>query len=188
MAETRSAAAVGSTAPAAVRAPRPGPGAWLGQFVLYGLFAATIGVFSQWPPYRHLEADRAVIKLSFTRVGKPVGDCRALTEAELARLPPNMRAPTVCPRERSPITVEVDVGGVTVLRRSAQPTGLSRDGAAAIYERLVVPAGEQRIAVRLSDDARARDAGYRRETSVTLAPGQVLVIDFDAEKGGITFQ
>jgi len=52
----------------------------------------------------------------------------------------------------------------------------------------VVPAGEQRIAVRLSDDVRARDAAYRREATVTLAPGQVLVIDFDAEKGGITLQ
>jgi hypothetical protein len=165
-----------------------GPGAWFGQLLLYGLFALAIGVFSQWPPYRHLGSNEALIKLSFTRVGKPVGDCRTLSADELARLPPNMRAPTVCPRERSPVTVEVDIGGVNVLKRSAPPTGLSKDGAAALYERLVVPAGEQRIAVRLSDDVRARDAAYRREATVTLAPGQVLVIDFDAEKGGITLQ
>jgi len=165
-----------------------GARAWLGQVLLYGLFALAIGVFSQWPPYRHLGRNEALIKLSFTRVGKPVGDCRTLSADELARLPPNMRAPTVCPRERSPVTVEVDIGGVNVLKRSAPPTGLSKDGASALYERLVVPAGEQRIAVRLSDDVRARDAAYRREATVTLAPGQVLVIDFDAEKGGITLQ
>jgi hypothetical protein len=165
-----------------------GARAWLGQVLLYGLFALAIGVFSQWPPYRHLGRNEALIKLSFTRVGKPVGDCRTLSADELARLPPNMRAPTVCPRERSPVTVEVDIGGVNVLKRSAPPTGLSKDGASALYERLVVPAGEQRIAVRLSDDVRARDAAYRREATVTLVPGQVLVIDFDAEKGGITLQ
>jgi hypothetical protein len=165
-----------------------GPRAWLGQVLLYGLFALAVGVFSQWPPYRHLGRDEALIKLSFTRAGKPVGDCRTLSADELARLPPNMRAPTVCPRERSPVTVEVDIGGVNVLKRSAPPTGLSKDGASALYERLVVPAGEQRIAVRLSDDVRARDAAYRREATVTLVPGQVLVIDFDAEKGGITLQ
>jgi len=51
-----------------------------------------------------------------------------------------------------------------------------------------VPAGEHRIAVRLSDDVRARDHAYQREATVTLAPGQVLVIDFDAGKGGITLQ
>lgn len=168
--------------------PHLSPGAWLGQALLYGLFALAIGVFSQWPPYRHLGSHEALIKLSFTRVGKPVGDCRTLSAEELARLPPNMRAPTVCPRERSPVTVEVDIGGVNVLKRSAPPTGLSKDGASALYERLVVPAGEHRISVRLSDDVRARDAGYRHEATVTLAPGQVLVIDFDAGKGGITLQ
>jgi len=169
-------------------APPPGPRAWLGQVVLYGLFALAIGVFSQWPPYHHLDADQALIKLSFTHVGKPVGDCRTLTAEELARLPPNMRAPTKCPRERSPVTVEVDLGGANVLRREAPPTGLAKDGASAVYERLVVPAGEHRIAVRLSDDVRARDHAYQREATVTLAPGQVLVIDFDAGKGGITLQ
>lgn len=162
--------------------------AWGGQLLLYGLFALAIGVFSQWPPYRHLGAGQALIKVSFSRVGKPVGDCRALTEAELARLPPNMRAPTSCPRERSPVKVQVDIDGVTLLDRTAPPTGLAKDGASAVYERLVVPAGERHLLVRLSDDVRARDAGYRREARVSLAPGQVLVIDFDAEKGGITLQ
>ncbi len=174
---------------AAPRNPaRLGPGAWLGQLLLYGLFALAIGVFSQWPPYRHLQPDQALIKLSFTRVGKPVGDCRTLSADELARLPPNMRAPTSCPRERSPVTVQVDLDGRTVLQRVAPPTGIAKDGAAAVYERLVVPAGEHQIAVRLSDDVRARDAAYRHESRVTLVPGQVLVIDFDAAKGGITLQ
>lgn len=165
-----------------------GPAAWAGQLALYGLFALAIGVFSQWPRYHPLDPGQALVKLSFTRVGKPVGDCRTRSEAELAKLPPNMRSTTVCPRERSPITVQVDVDGVRALDRSAPPSGLSRDGASAIYERLSVPAGERRITVSLSDDVRAREAPYRRDATVRLAPGQVLVIDFDAEKGGITLQ
>ena len=169
-------------------APPLGPRAWLGQVLLYGLFALAIGVFSQWPPYRHLGPDEALIKLSFTRVGKPVGDCRTLKPDELAKLPPNMRAPTVCPRERSPLTVELALDGTTVLERTAPPTGLSKDGASAVYERLVVPAGDHRIAVRLSDDVRARDAAYVHEATVKLEPGQVLVIDFDAANGGITLK
>jgi hypothetical protein len=169
-------------------ARRLGPAAWAGQLALYGLFAAVIGVFSQWPVYRPLDPGQALVKLSFTRVGKPVGDCRKPSQAELARLPPNMRPTEICPRERSPIEVQVEIDGARVLARSAPPTGLAKDGAAAMYERLVVPAGERRIAVRLSDDVRARATPYRRETTVTLAPGQILVIDFDAEKGGITFQ
>ena len=162
--------------------------AWAGQVLLYALFALAIAVFSQWPPYHPIGADQALIKVSFTHAGKPVGDCQPLSEAERERLPPNMRAPMRCPRERSPVIIEVDVGGIKLLERTAPPSGLSRDGASALYQRLVVPAGEQRIAVRFSDDVRARDKAQLRKATVTLAPGQVLVIDFDAEKGGITLQ
>jgi len=164
------------------------PRAWAGQLLLYALFAAVIGVFSRWPVYHPIGTDQALIKVSLTHAGKPIGDCRAQTEAELAKLPPNMRAPMTCPRERSPVTVEVDINGVAALRRAAPPSGLSRDGASALYQRIVVAAGEQHIAVRVNDDARRPDFAYRREQTVRLAPAQVLVIDFDAEHGGITLQ
>ena len=162
--------------------------AWAGQIVLYGLFALAIGVFSHWPSYRHLAPDRALIKLSLVHAGKPVGDCRQQTAEELAKLPPNMRAPTRCPRERSPVTVELDIDGAAAARIIAPPSGLSRDGASALYRRLPVAAGERLIQVRLRDDNRSQAFAYTAERRLTLAPAQVLVIDFDAERGGITLQ
>lgn len=172
----------------AAPAARTTPGAWLGQFVLYALFAAAIGVFSQWPRYHPIGPGEALIKVSFVHTGKPIGDCRAQSAEELARLPPNMRAPQVCPRERSPVQLTLAVNGRQLLQREAPPSGLKRDGASAMYAKLTVPAGEQRIAVMLSDDVRARDAGLKREAVLTLAPGQVLVIDYDSASGGITLQ
>lgn len=180
-----------STEPSVNAIPRSGPAGparWLGQLLLYGLFALVIGVFSQWPSYHPIGADEALIKVSVARLGKPVGECRRLSDAELAELPPNMRDPVRCPRERSPLSMEVHVNGAQALKRVAEPGGLSRDGAAAIYERLVVPAGEQRIRVRFNDDVRPGARTYEHESSVTLEPGQVLVIDFDAEKGGVVLQ
>ena len=162
------------------------PLAWIGQAVLYGLFALVIGVFSAWPAYRHLAADRALIKVSFSHQGKPVSECREATAEELAKLPPNMRAPRICPRERSPITVELDLDGARAVHHVAPPSGLSRDGASAFYRRIEVPAGSHRIAVRIKDDVRSAGFDYAREASVTLAPAQILVIDFDPGKGGIT--
>ena len=56
---------------------------------------------------------------------------------------------------------------------------------------LLIPqwaAGTHRIAVRLKDSAGTGGFDYEREQDVKLAPGQILVIDFDAEKGGITLQ
>jgi hypothetical protein len=81
-----------------------------------------------------------------------------------------------------------DIDGLPAVRHVAQPSGLSRDGASAVYQRLSVPAGEHRIAVRLKDSAGSGGFDYQREQTVKLAPAQILVIDFDAEKGGITLQ
>lgn len=164
------------------------PAAWLGQLLLYAAFALVIGVFSGWPPYRHLAADQALIKLSFSHTGKPVSDCRAQTPEELARLPPNMRAPVRCPRERSPIVVELDVDGAAVYRHAAQPSGLSRDGASSVYHRLALVAGVHRVSVRMKDDTRSAGFDHVREDTVRLAPAQILVIDFDTATQKITLQ
>jgi hypothetical protein len=164
------------------------PLAWVGQAMLYALFALIIGVFSRWPSYSLLAPGDALIKLSFTHASKRVAECRELTPEELAKLPPNMRAPTKCGRERAPVRVEVDVDGAPAFRHVATPSGLSRDGASSVYERMNVPAGTHRIAVRLKDSAGGSAFDYERTQVVTLAPAQILVIDFDAEKGGITLR
>ena len=85
----------------------------LGQVLLYALFAVVIGVFSRWPAYQPLAPDQAMIKLSFSHHGKPVSECRQASAAELAKLPPNMRAPLRCPRERSPVTIELIMAGLS---------------------------------------------------------------------------
>ncbi|HNR22493.1 MAG TPA: hypothetical protein PKL49_05665 [Steroidobacteraceae bacterium] len=161
---------------------------WAGQAMLYVAFAVVIGVFTRWPSYQHLPEDHALVKLSLIHHGQRLEACRRLDPEELAKLPPNMRAPVSCPRERSPILVEVDVDGVTVLRQTAQPAGMSRDGAASVYQRFEVPAGTHRFDVRLRDSARTEGFDFQLSDTVDLRPAQVLVIDFSAEKGGITLQ
>lgn len=158
------------------------------QVLLYATFAAALAVFSGWPAYAHLAPDRALIRLSITHAGQRLGDCRPLTPEELAKLPPNMRAPTRCPRERAPVTVEVDIDGALAHRQVAQPSGLARDGAAAIYQRIEVGAGAHRIAVRLKDGATGAGFDYTGEAVVTLAAAQVLVIDFDPGARRITIR
>lgn len=161
--------------------------AWVGQVLLYALFALVIGVFSRWPSVHPLPAGQALVKVSFVHHGQRVAECRQLSADELAKLPPHMRAPMQCERERAPVTIEIDVDGAMAFRKVAAPAGLSKDGASAVYQRLPVPAGVHRFTVRMKDSAAGSAFDYTREHTVTLQPGQVLVIDFDAEKGGITF-
>ncbi|MEO7937271.1 MAG: hypothetical protein ABIR55_01465 [Burkholderiaceae bacterium] len=165
-----------------------GPVAWLGQGLLYGLFACIIGVFSTWPPYHYLADDQALIKLSFNHQGQVVADCRTVSAEELSKLKPTMRKTTICPRERSPITVELDIDGKQVLHQVAQPSGLSRDGASTTYHRLVVPAGSHTLVVRLKDDVRSVGFDHARTAVVTLRPAQILVIDYEPGEGGITLR
>ena len=161
---------------------------WLGQGLLYGLFAVIIGVFSTWPPYHYLSGDQAIIKLSFNHQGQIVADCREVSAEELAKLKPTMRKTRICPRERSPITVELDIDGTMVLRDVAEPSGLSRDGSSTTYHRLQVPAGDHKLVVRLKDDVRSAGFNHERKGTVTLKPAQILVIDFEPGEGGITFK
>ncbi len=164
------------------------PLAIAGQVVLYAAFATFIAIFSTHPQYRTLAPDQALVKLSFSHAGQLAHDCRNRSAEELAKLSPNMRAPMECPRERSPVTVELELDGKTLARASAPPSGLSRDGASTWYERYAVPAGKHEVSVKLNDSARVNGFNYSREEHVELRPGQVLVVDFNPEKGGILIQ
>lgn len=160
----------------------------VGQVLFYGLFAVIIGYFSTAPKYTHLEPDTSLIKLSFSYHGEPVGECHERTPEELAKLAPNMRKLTVCPRERSPIKVKIDLDGKQLFEGVAPPAGLSKDGTSTIYKRFEVPSGEHMLSVRMNDNARIKDYNLVREEKVLLKPAQILVIDLRRDHGGIFFE
>jgi len=159
-----------------------------GQVAAYAAFIGALGYFSDSPAYRHLPPDQAVVKLSVHHATQPVGECRQRSAEELANMPPNMRLPMECPRERSPLRVVLEVDGVTRFDERIVPPGLSRDSATGLYRRLALPAGEHRLAVRMNDNVRDPAFAYHAQEQVNLAPGQVLVIQFDASKGGFLFK
>ncbi|MCR4300222.1 MAG: hypothetical protein NUV51_01290 [Sulfuricaulis sp.] len=161
---------------------------YIGQGLFYGLFVAVIGYFSVAPAYVHFPADQALIKVSFSHAGQPLEECRARTAEELEQLPPNMRIPMQCGRERSPVTFELELDGKSIYRAELRPRGLSHDGASTVYQRFPVPAGRHRLRARLKDSVRVQDFNYTREADVTVVPGQVFVVDFNARAGGFVFK
>lgn len=158
-----------------------------GQVLAWAAFAAVIGVFSTWPAYRQLSPDNALVKLSFSHGAQRKLECRERSEAELARLAPNMRAKLDCPRERANVLVELDMDGRPLYRLEARPSGLRGDGPSVAYRRLEIPAGRHHFRARLSDTA---DGVFNHtgEATVELAPGAVLVVDFVASTGGFKFR
>lgn len=157
----------------------------LGQALLYGLFAATIGLLSGWPALRQLADDEALLRLSFTHPGRLIADCRARSTEEMAKMPANMRQVQDCPRERSAVRVQLELDGTMLVDEAFAPGGLRRDGAAAAYRRMAIGAGRHSLRVRLNDDVRVADFMYERDQDIDVRPGQVVLVDFAADQGGI---
>ncbi len=156
---------------------------YLGQGFAYALFILVLGYFSTSPVYTHMPPDYALVKLSFNHAAQRKQPCRERTDAELAKLAPNMRVRKDCPRERSDVVVELEMDGKQLYHVILPPPGLSHDGAASLYRRLPVPAGDHRFVARLKDKAEG-DFSFVREENVMLAAGRVMVIDFKADVPG----
>lgn len=149
------------------------------------LVIAVGALLSFWPAWQSVPDNAALLRLSFAHSGLRV--CRDRTPDELAALAPNMRAAQVCERRRAPVRIELDLDGVPVLARDLAPSGLAGSGPSRVYERLVLPAGEYQIALRLRDDPAAEGFAYSAQRAITLAPGQNLAIDFRGETGEFIF-
>jgi hypothetical protein len=157
------------------------------QLVLYVPLMAAIGYFSSFPKFTQVPENQALLRLSLVHAAERLHECRTRTPEELAKLAPNMRAALECPRERAPVRVEIELDGQVVYRSEERPAGLKRDGAAAVYHRMTVPAGSHRIVARLRDRA-SGDFNFVREQTLDLAAGASLVIDFSAAQGGFVFK
>jgi len=157
------------------------------QVLLYVAFGAAIGYFSSRPTFEVMPPDQALVRLSFSHGAKPVAPCRERSDEELAKLPPNMRVKLECPRERAPVKVEVEMDGKPLYAIVAAPAGIRRDGASTVYRRLPVAAGRHVFKARLSDLPDGK-FDYTAEEVVELAPGRVLLIDFNAGQGGFLFR
>jgi hypothetical protein len=154
-----------------------------GQIIALAAFAGFVGYFSHAPAYQHRPPEVAVVKLSLTHPGQRLADCHRRTPEELARLAPNMRAKMDCPRGRHSVSIALEVDGRPLYAVTANPAGITSDGAARIYERFDIPAGPHRFVVRMNDGLE-----HRAEHLATLVPQQVFVVGFDEEDGHFSFR
>jgi hypothetical protein len=156
------------------------------QLVLYLPLMVLIGYFSTLPRYHVTAPEEALVRVSFSHAAQRLQACRQRTDAELAKLPPNMRLREDCPRERAPTHFQLEIDGQVMVDRMIAPSGLSRDGPATLYARLTVPAGRHSFLARLNDSP-APGFSHSAEATVDLKPGDAVVIDFQASKGGFIF-
>jgi len=152
---------------------------YIGQAIGYALFAAVVGLLSIWPTYTMLGPQEAILSLSFSHAGERVGECRTLTQQELNELPPNMRKPSECPRERYPVFVTLSSGDRLLYADTLQPSGLWKDGKANVYQRVRIPSGNHRVVVGMNDAGDTRMLTHNAIFDIEVQPGQNRVLTFD---------
>jgi len=158
------------------------------QVVNYSVFMLLVWYFSAAPSYTQLAPDQAVVTVAFAHAGKRREECRELSAEELAKLPPNMRAPMDCPRERSPVTVELLLDGELLVEEVVQAPGIYNDLGIDVYRSIKVPAGEHMLAVRMNDNVRVEGPTFTHEETVNLEPAQLLVVNFNSDTGRFFLQ
>ena len=151
------------------------------QALNYTVFMGIVWYFSFSPPFQQLTPDQAVVTLALAHAGERREDCRTLTPAEMAKLPPNMRLATDCPRERSPISIELLLDGKSVIKEVANPPGLYSDQGVDIFKSMKIPAGEHNLSIIMNDNVRVEGPTYTHKQKVILKPAQMLLIDFNSD-------
>jgi hypothetical protein len=135
-----------------------------------------------------IDQGQAMVSLSFSYAAPRIGECRKLTQDELNQLPPNMRKPEDCPRERLPIRVVFSSNGDTLYEATKSPTGLWKDGSANVYRRLTVEGGNQRLFIGMNESGQSPEFDYSLEQEVDLAAGEHLVVEFDDIRKSFVFR
>lgn len=156
------------------------------QLIAFVIFASIVGFFSASPLYQQITDDQTVLKLSLSHSAPLKFACVERSNEELAKLEPHMRNRLNCPRERSPITVELHMDGQLLWRETALPQGLHKDGPATVYHRLIIPSGSHSFQANLIDGTSGL-INFTSKHQAQLSTGQVLIVDFQMGKGGFVF-
>ena len=122
------------------------------QVVLYALFFIPLAYLTHAPIHKHLAQDMAVLKVAVRHAGKIVGECTTLSKEAYANLPANMKRPETCPRERSPLQLELILDGKILYADSVAASGLHSDGVSSMYRRFVIPAGAHHLELFMTEE------------------------------------
>ncbi len=157
------------------------------QALFYSFFVFFIGFFATSPAYTQIPVGHAVVKLSLRHTSQLIGECQTLSEEALARLPANMRHAELCPRERSPVDIQLLINDEEVLHETIIPSGFQKDGRANFYRRFTMPKGQYTLTVRMRDNVELAHFNYASVHALNLNEGEVLVIDFDPDSQMFSF-
>lgn len=151
----------------------------LGQMLFYLGLMIFIGYLSEVPEFEYLPDTHGELKLIIRHSGKLIGECIKPDPEAQKKLPRNMRAPMICPRERSPVTVRLSLDDKLVLDRTVLPAGLHNDGISADYRNFRVEAGTVRVTLVVNDSQGDPNSTYTYEREIIINPSESVALEFN---------
>jgi len=177
---------------------RPGVRAALGGGLATAVAAAVAGLSQV--SYTADPGPEALLRLSWRARGERVEVCRDVTEEELRKLPQHMRQPRVCEGTTAPYRVVVSVDGEPVADEIPSGSGTRQARPLYVYRELPLSPGAHHLSVLLERVGGAAESPPQEseieedhkkgvvpprlhlEETVHLAPRQVLLVTYDAER------
>ena len=156
---------------------------YLLQAFNYTVFMGLIWYFASAPSFQVLEDNQSVITMAFSHTGKLREPCRSLSQEELNKLPPNMRKLDDCPRERSPVLIEMKLDGEVLYDVELAPQGLFGDGGVNVYFSKKIPAGDHLFEIKMDDSVRIDGFEHHFEKVIRIEASRILLVEFIDEGG-----
>lgn len=160
----------------------------LWEVLAWVTFSVVVGLLSVWPRLEVVETERSIVTVTFSHAAQRVGECRQLTQDELNKLPPNMRKPSDCPRERFPVRIELRSGENVLYQGTLLASGIWSDGKANIYERIEIDSGIHDLFVGMNDSGGSEGFDFENTEQIDVVAGRNVVIRFDPESGQFTIR
>jgi hypothetical protein len=98
-----------------------------------------------------------------------------------------MRVAMDCPRERSPIIVEVLLDDHVAMQETFPPPGLYKDLGVEVYHTSKVPVGKHKVIARMNDDVNVEGFTHVDEAEIELTQGEILVVEYRPDQNKFVF-
>ncbi len=150
----------------------------LAQLLFFSALMVFAGYFSDSPAYQLLESGQTELKLVVRHSGNIIGECRALDTGEIAALAPNMRRPMVCPREKAPMRVELDLNNKREFTETITPSGLHDDGVLALFRKFTLDSGDLILHLRITENPDAGGLPRDYEKQFQVDAHSTLIVEY----------
>ena len=151
----------------------------VGQIIFFALLMWLVGYLSIFPKISVHDEQETELRLVVRHSGRVIGECTAVSEKELQNLPANMQRLVNCPREKSPMLVELVVDHELSFESLVTPSGLHNDGVLAEFKVFTLKTGTRHIHATATSNTHEGEIVEYYEGEVEFSADRVVVLQLD---------